>query len=378
MFCGKCGQQIPDSSNLCCYCGAVVTQEQKNIIKQAQSEAQPVQYPSNEPREKTDFPLKKKFLWLWVALGVAAVVSVAVILFACSKNTEKRPSVSKETVTIWILQQLYQDGTLIGETQIDENGQIVYVMEDSDGLREENFCKYEKGYLVRLDKHRNGQSIGYDIYENDEDGNRLKATTYNSSDTEKFYITYQYDHMGKCVAKIYYTGEKEYSRATYTYDTDGNLTEQVSTKGDEEVQRIICRYDENGQLLERIDFENGEQTNHYVLDYDESGNIVKRRFFDANGQEDLYYNVYQYDEKGNRIVSTAYNREIETIRIEYTYDENGNKLSQKHYESGNLTQTYTRNWVKFECSKEQAEWLYQQNKDSSNYNFPKKFVEEMK
>ncbi len=84
MFCLKCGQQIPDDSKVCSYCGAVV----ENATPAAAAPA---------PKKKSSkAPFNKKILFI-IAGVVVAVIALVIVLMCLSKPKRLVKKYMKET-----------------------------------------------------------------------------------------------------------------------------------------------------------------------------------------------------------------------------------------------------------------------------------------
>lgn len=121
-----------------------------------------------------------------------------------------------------------------------------------------------------------------------------------------------------------------YPSAQETFDQKGNRIEMVYYKpGSNEVDRTITyQYGANGKVSSSTD---GTITE--VFEYDENGNVISETWYDKDGNGAKKVNGY--DGKGRLIQSQFFSKEGEldyTRVYEREYDENDSLISEKHIE----------------------------------------------
>ncbi len=82
---------------------------------------------------------------------------------------------------------------------------------------------------------------------------------------------------------------------------------------------------------------------YYVYDYDEKGNKILSIQYDFQGNEKSWEKTdWQYDADGNELGYVSYSRSGEELyRREFTYDDNGNEVKDICYKSGEFRFCYT-------------------------------------
>ena len=162
---------------------------------------------------------------------------------------------------------------------------------------------------------------------------------------------------GGYYAKSYtaYEDEEFTNSAKYIYDSKGNKITVKTQANGSEVVRSTRTYDKNGNVLT------------------EEGNFYANQ---SPADEDEYKDdgklVYTYDEKGNRLTATHYNKYDgeEDYTATYTYDDDGNLLTEKtprrdaeytYDDSGNLLRKKLQITYAKKTSKSDTKYTYDKN-----------------
>ncbi len=167
---------------------------------------------------------------------------------------------------------------------------------------------------------------------------------------------YEYDNKGR-IRKVILAHMFEYH--LYDYNAEGKLVniEYYSTYGDEYVHDRNCvfTYSEDGKKIrEYIDWMNSDNFQYSLFEYT-NNRLSRTNIYEINSDELEYYILYEYDDSGNLVLETQYNKydvplcetkhfyenglNVETndhgIQILKTYDENNNLiLLETFYQSG--------------------------------------------
>ena len=191
--------------------------------------------------------------------------------------------------------------------------------------------------------------IGYELKTNGSTKNEISYSYNNLNQlttlTKSGIITsYEYDNIGRLTNK---TNNKGIGTA-YTYNKAGLVTQVNNTVNGNRIKTEISSYHLNGlKYLKTIQDSTGYSNLNYG--YDDAGRLLYEYMW--NGADDICYNEYSYDLRGNRISkddvlsneSTSYTYDAAdhllqadttvnntlTSRKLYTYDDNGNLISEQ-------------------------------------------------
>ena len=154
--------------------------------------------------------------------------------------------------------------------------------------------------------------------------------------------TYTYDERGNLLSEIEkgdYSWTMETDNAiTCTYDAQGNLLSRESRYKDE-VYRNVYTYDEKGNELTYAYFNySGAEQSGYRNTYDERGNLVKTEHHDRIDAAYNYTEVFTYDEQDRLLTCTTIDYDGEETVCTYIYEADG--AYHKSYNSGVFAYTY--------------------------------------
>ena len=177
------------------------------------------------------------------------------------------------------------------------------------------------GTLRRSRSYRNGLLHSCAYY--DADGNLTYSEVYNEDGTINNYSTFEYSSDGR-------------ERTEYTYE-DGVL-----------IWFIVDFYGENGQIEREdiYDVDNGDinQIRYHCYDiyeYDNAGQRIRGTRYEDDGRMRYYY-LYEYNEAGLLTQLTQFNANGSTEqRSVYEYDAEGNTTKQTIYFSDGTVDVYT-------------------------------------
>ena len=389
MYCAKCGKEIKEGARFCGNCRAPV----------GNSAAMPFQTAESKLAKAKSGKGK-------IATGIAAAVLAAAVGIGCvfyftgdgyrlkknMKMAEKHYEAGEYEEAIACYEAVFEldgvsegiyedvylkmaDAYLSGGDCLTAVQTLIDGAEDtgSDVLSEREEYVRENIVIAKETWYGGDNNIEcWSEYEYDEQGNQIKAVSYDESGNIESRLKYEYDGQGNQTKRTSYDesgniegwSEHEYdgqgnqtkityyaengnikSRSEYVYDTQGNKTKEVF-------------YDENGNIKSWSEYEydaQGDKTKS--VDCDENGNIVNgyEHVYDAEGNEIKYvsywdgkinsWSEYGYDGQGNQTKKVSYDESgnIES-RSEYEYDGQRNQTKEVSYdENGNI-----RSWFEYE------------------------------
>ncbi|MBQ7088820.1 MAG: hypothetical protein IJN04_04180 [Clostridia bacterium] len=168
------------------------------------------------------------------------------------------------------------------------------------------------------------------------------TVTRKNSNGRDLVHTFTYNEQGNLLSAVdkgdySWTMETD-SAITYTYDAMGHLLSQESRYKDE-VYRNVYTYDEKGNELTYAYYNvHGDLQNSYTNTYDERGRLAKAEHYDRLDAAEKYTEEFTYDEQDRVLTRTITRADIEPTVHTYVYAEDG---SYHHsYSSGAFTYTY--------------------------------------
>lgn len=180
----------------------------------------------------------------------------------------------------------------------------------------------------------------------DKNGNLIEVNTYLSGN--KYKDIYKYNEFGNRTEMIYYVdGEKH--RTELIYDDNGNMIEGICYNPDGSVHHKSVykyKYDSNGYEKEHISHYNDGRLRENIIDkYDNQGNLIEITSLNSDGIIGMTVQ-YKYDKNGNEIESIE-SYETGSIKRQYRYDEFGNKIEEIYFNidedpSGKLIWEYSK------------------------------------
>ena len=183
----------------------------------------------------------------------------------------------------------------------------------------------QEKYAYEYDKDQNliketqyfGLNKYVTVYEYDEKGNPIRST----ADTG-YSVVLEYDDAGNHVKTIY----PDSTREMY-YDDLGRLLKTISMDSEGIVTLThLQEYDEQGNCIKHTVTHSGGTT-VTLNQFDSQGRLIKQRVEQSNGYR--YTNEYQFDDRGNQIVSKHYRSEQDFSIFTWEYDENDNVIEAR-------------------------------------------------
>lgn len=164
-------------------------------------------------------------------------------------------------------------------------------------------------------KYENGNFIGYNWYQYDENGELTEVCYY---DADKNMTKQEYYENG--MLQSYWNQDDAGNWVGYNadgtpYDYDNEVTAQTDSGVANENREDY--YDENGELRQ-----------YALSQYDAEGNVIEVCRYDKTDAL-VWYSVYSYDSKGNLSECTVYDKfDNILLNLTYAYDSSGNLIEQ--------------------------------------------------
>lgn len=237
----------------------------------------------------------------------------------------------------------YLDNICIDEYEYHKNGYTInYTIYNNDEIISYGYDEYDNfgnliiGELHYTNPNTNSKEINKEVHEYNNYGKETKVARYTISEydgsiLESDVSTIEYDNLGKKtktesarISRVY-----PYENATYTvcnestastifeYDDNNKIVKETFYINNSLLGYDQYEYDNNGFLIKKTSFSpNGTISGILTYEYDENNNCIKRS--SING-----YETYEYDNKGNRIKRILYSNNNKTLEETYEYDSNG-------------------------------------------------------
>lgn len=198
----------------------------------------------------------------------------------------------------------------------------------------------------------------------------------NSNRDEKIvkYRTFTYNNDGQCLTENYWIDDNDNPSVVYSYeyDNNSNLTRQSTNFYNEglleEISATEYIYYDNDLLKSMVEYTYGRMNKREIKDsafykYDD----LQRLYFEYKKCPNDETRIYDFDELGNIVKATTYNKENEVIKIErrgynkegrimykqetrqtekdsidYSYNENGLLKQEQHFTWNNDGYIYSQ------------------------------------
>ena len=190
------------------------------------------------------------------------------------------------------------------------------------------YTYYDYGNKTSEDKYNSEDNLIDTIrYEYDENKNLIREAGENSSTIE-----YIYDETGNMIETRYNVGSDNEWSQTFVYDDSGNQIMRKSMDG----RYVEFIYDSDGKMVRRIDYtSDGEEDSRQEYGYDRAGNQISNQWY-WDGSAGLLV-LSSYNEK-NQLVQVSYCNSKGTVAEyeTYEYDENGNLINSTYFDRDNF------------------------------------------
>lgn len=195
-----------------------------------------------------------------------------------------------------------------------DNGYVVSLLE-----------RYDKnGILQRQEKPEYGQN-----------GWETERTIVYPEENKRKYTESECDAEGNEIKrKVYADGELENSYE-FQWDENGNLLQKIQYNAEGKIEHTYkYKYNKKNDVIEWVHYNWAGDIvdwNRYELDYDGRGNKVKSTAYNVD-DEVQYVEEHTYDKKGNELKTTMYNADGSIgYWIEGEYDPYGNRIKSTYY-----------------------------------------------
>lgn len=195
----------------------------------------------------------------------------------------------------------YGENLIYWEYRYDNQNRLIYKASyyNDNLLTYEQTEYYDNGINKKMKSY-----LGHIGLDNEVSGS-LSETEYDENGNP--IMINEYDDNGT----IYYKYEAEYKNnklyKTTTHDYDGISSISVLNKEYDNKYECI-NYDKNNEI-----------TGYTVTECDSNGNILKIEYFDKNFEPLHNYNLYEYDENGNNILTQQYHNGMLNYKTEKTF-----------------------------------------------------------
>lgn len=224
---------------------------------------------------------------------------------------------------------------------LDKTGQDSAIASKLSQLEEGSFADSSGNVRRKNGYDSSGTLLWYHIYDYNDQGQRIAATSYDASGNQTGHIDLKYDSQGHMLVNFFWNGET---------GVVGKIENELNEQGDVAVSR---QYLDEGVLETRYTYDQESNTvweDHYSMDgtfsytlqieYDDQDRAIKE--WQYGPDETLYsYLVNTYNANGDKESQATYDAQGElSWRLEYRYDEEGNYLGYDKYDKeGNLVQS---------------------------------------
>lgn len=300
MFCGECGNEMPESAEFCPRCGKRVKDEVKGDI--------PMRKESGDKSIATRQPGKRKHLVLGIGIILVAACLVVVVcrviggILSSEKDAVAGKEYPKGAVSEW----------------------IGYEAELANGLRVKKATYYfgTREYTITYDP----------------EGNTMGVVCSDLSDNRVYCNKVDVINSVEGLLGEYRIDDYQMTKRNYVWGPGWNFDSESNVVyiGDEK-----CKFNENGTILSesRIDYDGKKYS--CTFSYDPQGRLIERQYSGktVSGEEPYeVYTTYQYEKDlylKEIVERTSYgekNRKSRISQYNYEYDSNGNISKGLYYE----------------------------------------------
>lgn len=365
MFCGKCGNQLPDNALFCGKCGNKIENPKVNTAKTVKRKGQA----SNRVK---------------IAISVIALVIICFgfirIFMRIINSTYASSAMEIELNDKGQIIKVYENPSNNGRKayfDYAEDGKLCMAVLETEGLKEGIKTEVDtNGNVIRKIEYENGKirtDTTYDI-----NGNKIEEKTYGDEDENE---------SGQHI------GWKLNQHLKYEYNSD-NTCINVQEYNSEGILELDIRFDNQGNPIYAYDlvkegedggyldvwtgmFAEGTEEEYvreftYRNTYNSDGTLSQVETYDVNGN---FYarRCYWYQTLNNAIVCTRYERENENKFVEeiemYDYDTYGNI-------SGNRIEYHSEEKSEYKYRQSPYELSYEENTILSTGGSPSNWIED--
>ena len=219
----------------------------------------------------------------------------------------------------------HKNGLLLSQEsyEYDEFGNLVKVIAESNDVVETTEYKYtmdEEGHILRREENRDGELCFVEEFTYDKKGNELTQEQTSFSKNEDPYwrkYTKEYNRKGELIKEtLHWNFNVEY--IVWDYEDERCIRQTAYNKGNDQIEEYhVNTYDEKGNLIRESQYDAADNLECYTeYTWDETGRVQTKKYYSADGTFQNDYNVYTYDEYGNKIMNECY-RDGEVHLITY-------------------------------------------------------------
>lgn len=188
-----------------------------------------------------------------------------------------------------------------------------------------------------------------DKYEYDSTGRLILHSSQDSSSSEAYETTWEYNDDGQ-VSQIDWSDYEGDHRTVFSYKNH-NPTKETFYDDEELSGWRINSYDDKGRRTKTVKYSSdGTVEDTWVLKYDASGNCILRARYPEQSMVADWEISYEYDSDGNQTLlkdKTVFDTRVDTTVTKSEYDNKGNLIKSTYETTGNscegssLISTYT-------------------------------------
>jgi hypothetical protein len=214
---------------------------------------------------------------------------------------------------------------------------VTRVYSSLDGKQWWTQSKEKKQLVEKITYDADGSISGWNEYEYDSAGNKVKEITYLADGILFNWTEYEYDSRGNLTREnihAYDTGiEKYIYEHEYEYDSVGNQTKATRYKNDGSIAGWTeYEYDSHGnQTKETIYGNDGSISGWYEYEYDSVGNLTKEIWYNGDDGSSRAWTEYEYDSAGNMTLETSQYENGSLRYYECEYDNAGKLMKKTSY-----------------------------------------------
>ncbi|MCF8299199.1 MAG: hypothetical protein K9J13_16745 [Saprospiraceae bacterium] len=167
--------------------------------------------------------------------------------------------------------------------------------------------------------------------EYDENGNTICDITYDRQGGIAEKYLFKYDENGNLIEEIIYFDEEEIvERISYERNSEGEILKEFNHYLDDTYDTTEYMY-ENGKIIKKVTTDSdGDSDGYEQFVYDGDKLLLFEKFDDEN--ELIEKNSYRFDENGNEIENSKWNKEDDAeIIVKTLYNEAGQKNKIQQY-----------------------------------------------
>jgi hypothetical protein len=219
----------------------------------------------------------------------------------------------------------------------NENGlRVQHIHYNTNGYKLQNFIR-QNLVSESIDYDKAGKLVQTMTLKYRDDNKPLEITTSDANGTIKYYHLYKYDSDGHILEQLNYWGPEKTlrERNEYIWNESGKPVSHTRYKDGKVDYQTLYKYNEKGHSIEQTSTYTDEKMAGYnsrtVYKPNDYGDSIETTYYKGNEAPRTYYNNYEYDSEGKRIIKPREEEidEAETEKVEY--DSRGNWIKKTFF-----------------------------------------------